>query len=79
LTPEEEKRINDRFERIETDLETVAGFVLEHEYWAKEQRRLSAELTQKMTDLAEVQKDTGERLNILIGIVERYFSNGEKK
>jgi hypothetical protein len=85
MTPEEEKRINDRFDRIETDLEIIASHVLKHERWFEEQSRLFStnqsmliELTQKMTELAEAQKRTDERLNIVIGIVERYFSDGRK-
>jgi hypothetical protein len=78
MTPEEEKRINDRFERIETDLETIAGYVLKHERWFEEQSRLSTELIRKMSELAEAGKRTDERLNIVIGIVERYFSDGRK-
>jgi hypothetical protein len=86
MTPEEEKRINDRFERIETDLETIAGYVLKHERWFEEQSRLFSssqsmliELTGKMSELVEAGKRTDERLNIVIGMVERYFSNGEKR
>jgi hypothetical protein len=85
MTPEEEKQINDRFERIETDLETIASYVLKHERWFEEQSRLFSanqsmliELTGKMSELAEAGKRTDERLNIVIGIVERYFSDGRK-
>lgn len=30
----------------------------------------------KMEELAEAQRRTDERMNVLIGVVERYFSNG---
>jgi predicted nucleic acid-binding Zn-ribbon protein len=78
MTPQDEKRINDRFERIETDLETIAGYVLRHEEQSGEYNDRFAELTKKMSELAEAQKHTDERLNIVIGIVERYFSDGRK-
>jgi hypothetical protein len=78
MTPDEEKRISDRFERIESDLETIAGYVLKHEHWFEEQRGLFSELTRKMSDLADAQKRTDDRLNVVIGMVERYFSNGQR-
>lgn len=35
-----------------------------------------AELAEKMITLADAQANTDERLNMLIGMVERYFSDG---
>lgn len=63
MTPEE------RFERIEKDLELLAQYALKHE------ERLAV-LDEKLIALADAQKETDERLNTLIGVVERYFSNG---
>lgn len=77
MNDEEQKRINDRFERIEQDLETIASFTLKHEQQRAEYDHHFVELTKKMSELAEAQKSTDERLNIVIGIVERYFSDGK--
>ncbi|MBI4455184.1 MAG: hypothetical protein HY644_04715 [Acidobacteria bacterium] len=37
------------------------------------------ETDERFRELTEIQKRTDERLNILIGVVERYFSNGGRQ
>lgn len=39
--------------------------------------RIVEEQAHRMDDLAEAQRRTEERLNTLINVVERYFSNGK--
>ena len=76
LTPEE------RFKRIETNLELLQDFMSQSfERSERRQEKTQAQLDELgriVLEMARISKDQGERLNILIGIVERYFSNGEK-
>ena len=100
MTPEE------RFERIERQLEFLAASQAQHDariaeidtrlsegsrQIAENSRGLSElrELTlrvvrivdeqaRRMDDLAESQRRTDDRLNALIAVVERYFSNGQR-
>lgn len=100
MNPEE------RFERIERQLEFLAANQAQHDARIAENSRQIGELTgltlrigrivevqaghvdqltertdqlgRVMEELAQSQRRTDERLNILINIVERYFSNGHK-
>jgi len=100
MTPEE------RFERIERQLEFLAANQANHDARLAENSRLLAEnagqigqladltlrigriveeqarrldgLAGRMDELAASQKRTDERLNTLIDVVERYFSDGHK-
>lgn len=48
----------------------------EHDSRWKEQEKRTKALDESMRGLAEAGKRTDERLNVLIHVVERYFSNG---
>ncbi|HYK88410.1 MAG TPA: hypothetical protein VE398_06550 [Acidobacteriota bacterium] len=93
MTPEE------RFERIERQLEFLAAGQAQHDARMAEISgqlavnsgqigqlsdltlrigRIVEEQARRMDALAESQRRTDERLNTLINVVERYFSNGHK-
>ena len=83
MTPEE------RFERIETQLEQLSASVARHDtqiirltdvvlslaHVVEEQGR---RMDEGFARLTEAQRRTDERLNALINVVERYFSNGRQ-
>lgn len=48
----------------------------EHDERLKEQEKRTKALDESLRDLAQAGKRTDERLDVLINVVERYFSNG---
>ena len=54
----------------------LQGLVLRLGRVMEEQARESAELRRVVAEQAQAQSRTDDRLNVLIGVVERYFSNG---
>lgn len=48
----------------------------EHDKRLKEQEKRTKALDESLRELAEAGKRTDERLDVLINVVERYFSNG---
>jgi chromosome segregation ATPase len=54
----------------------LQGLVLRLGRVMEEQAREAAELRRVVAEQAQAQSRTDDRLNVLIGVVERYFSNG---
>ncbi len=75
MTPEEE-----RFERIERNMAELTDLTLRIGRIVEEQGRRSEasgrETDERIRALAEAQMRTEDRLNTVINVVERYFSNG---
>ncbi len=56
----------------------LGDFVLRIGRIVEEQSRHMGEQSRRMDELRELQSNTEQRLNTLIGVVERYFSNGHQ-
>lgn len=54
----------------------VEDFARRTAEWQRRTEERFGQVDEKLGRLAEAQQRTEERLNILIGVVERYFSNG---
>lgn len=84
---ERQNRFEEKQDVLTDSLLTVVGIVgkltdaqeriveAQERTWAA-MEAMDAKLSAKMDKLAEAQSQTDERLNALISIVERYFSNG---
>ncbi|MBI4456919.1 MAG: hypothetical protein HY644_13620 [Acidobacteria bacterium] len=82
--------IEERFQRIERTMEFLVqqqadlnGFLIRLARFSEDFTRKTEERFEHIEDahqrLEEAQRKTDERLNVLIGIVGRYFENGGRR
>ncbi|MBI2822334.1 MAG: hypothetical protein HYX74_08925 [Acidobacteria bacterium] len=73
---QEIERHSQQIERNSQQIEQLGGFLLRT---ARLLESLAQRTDERFQQVAQVQQRTDERLNVLIGVVERYFSNGDKR
>jgi DNA repair ATPase RecN len=67
-----------RMAQFDDALNTLATVALQHQQSFGQVAEQLQGVTEQLQVLTQAQKHTDERLNALIVIVERYFSNGQK-
>jgi uncharacterized protein YdcH (DUF465 family) len=70
------KIMNEKHNTLTEALTTVVGMIGKLSVAQERTDANVAELAEKMITLADAQASTDERLNMIIGMIERYFSDG---
>ena len=73
---EQTARNSEQIAQLGSSFGELQGLVLRLGRVMEEQDREGAELRRVVAEQAQAQSRTDDRLNVLIGVVERYFSSG---